>query len=106
MSHSSTQRLIDSLEAAAVVMGPDTSIRQLLALLYIAQAGAAGIDGGTLQKHTDSSQAATSRALKLFGPTLGLSEFFLDQNDGRIRLARLVPKGQRLVSQMTGELLR
>jgi len=100
MSLTTTNKLIKALDVAAEVLGPDATLRQLSSFLYVSQAGSAGIDGITLERHSRSSQAATSRNLRLLGPTLGLAEFVLDQNDGRRRLARLLPKGEQLVERM------
>ena len=81
---------------------PELTVRQLDVFLYIVAAGHVGIDGTTLERHTNGSQASTSRTLKLFGPTLGLIEFFLDQNDGRRRLVRLTSKGIAVARKIDG----
>jgi DNA-binding MarR family transcriptional regulator len=68
--------------------------------LQVSLTGDSGIDGTTLERKTNSSQAATSRNLKLLSVQLGLVEFFLDQADGRRRLARCLPKGEQLINRM------
>jgi DNA-binding MarR family transcriptional regulator len=100
MSVSTIQKLVKTLEIAQEVLGPDATLRQLESFLIVGTSGTAGIDGGTVERRTRSSQAATSRALKYLGPGLGLLEFFLDQNDGRRRLARLTKQGERLLSKL------
>lgn len=101
MTVASTRKFLNAIVAASDALGQDATLRQLQTLLYVAQSGSSGIDGVTLEKLTGSSQAATSRALKLFGPQLGMIEFFLDQADGRRRLARLTPKGERALESIT-----
>lgn len=104
MNVSEIQRVLNLLNVVGNSLGPDATIRQIQALLLVAQSGVAGIDSTTVQKRSASSQASTSRALKLLGSNLGLVEFFLDQSDGRLRLARMKPAGAKLVARMLHEL--
>lgn len=98
------QKLLNALNVIATELGPDLTLRQLSGLLHIAQAGNSGIDGTTLERKMNSSQAATSRTMKLLGPTHGLAEYYLDQADGRRRLARLCPKGEKLLNHALRDL--
>ena len=95
-----TARLLAVVNQLSQELGPDATLRQVAALLHIGQASHAGIDGVTLEKKTDSSQAATSRTFKLLSQTHGLVEFFLDQADGRRRLARLTGAGNKLLAKL------
>lgn len=97
MSMTSVRTLRGMLLDASKCVGVDASIRQLHMLLLIAEAGPEGVDGVTVERMSESSQAATSRTLKLLAVEKQLIEFFLDPADGRRRLARLSPKGLALV---------
>lgn len=94
-------KLLSVVDRLIAEMGPDATLRQVSTLLHIAAAGAEGIDGITVERKTGSSQAATSRNQKLLATSLALTEFFLDPHDGRRRLARLKPKGARLVNDLS-----
>lgn len=104
MNISTLNCLLKALRIPSNEIGTEFSVRQLQALLHIAAAGRDGIDAVTLEAKTEASQAATSRALKMFALEFALVEFFLDQHDGRRRLARLTPKGARLVDRTLAEL--
>lgn len=104
MNVTAIQKLLNTVQLLQKEIGPDLTLRQLSAFLHIAQAGSSGIDGQTLVHRTNSSQATASRAMKLLGPTLGLAEFYLDQQDGRRRLARLLPKGEKILSRALRDL--
>jgi len=95
---------LNNLSAAinqiADVMGPDATLRQVQTLIVVALGGQAGVEQTTVEKRTDSSQSTTSRNLKLLGPNLGLTEFFLDQHDGRRRMARVTKAGEKLLTKV------
>ncbi len=104
MNLTTTQCILKLTARLSEALGPDATLRQVSTLLHVAMAGASGTDGVTVEQKTNSSQAATSRNLKLLAVQHGLLEFFLDQADGRRRLVRLSPKGVQLVTKLNKEI--
>lgn len=103
MTMTASQKTLNLVTKLSEALGQDATLRQVQTLLCVALAGTSGIDGVTIEQRTGSSQAATSRNLKLLATTHGLAEFFLDQHDGRRRLVRLSPRGAALLSKLGKE---
>jgi hypothetical protein len=91
-------KTLNALQVLVSQFGDDASLRQIIALLRVAQAGPDGVDSTTLQRRMEASQAGVSRTLKLLTVTHDLTEFFLTK-DGAHRAARLQPKGAALVKR-------
>jgi DNA-binding MarR family transcriptional regulator len=100
MDAAKVNKLLRPLDVAVKATGHDLTVRQLLILLHIAKAGAAGTDQRTIETATGIGQSSVSRSLKLFAVELGLIEFFLDAQDGRLRLVALSDKGKTLTKTM------
>lgn len=94
-------RLRAGVEVAARHLGGgDSSLRLLAILLEVEAGGEAGVDGVTIARNVESSQASTSRNLKILALEHQLVEFFLDTQDFRRRLVRLTPKGRKVVGHL------
>lgn len=100
MSVSTTQQLLRIVRHAAEATNTDLTLRQLTTLLMVGAAGSEGIDATTIERRTESSQAATSRNLKKLSVEYQLVKAILDPADGRRRVFIMAPKGNALLPKM------
>lgn len=82
-------------------LGPDASLRHVLMLLLIWEAGEAGMTIGELEVRMEKAlgshaQSTTSRFARI-ARELGLVEHFLKLGDGRARLLRLTRVGRAVL---------
>ena len=101
-------RLRAALDTLARGASIDLSVRQVLILLRIAQAGDLGVDQGRLTEDTGVSPAAVSRTIRTLGDThyskrhegFGLVHFEFDPTDNRRRIVRLSDAGRDLIADV------
>lgn len=100
---SSFAKALDFLGDSA---GRDITLRQLHTLAVVAAAGTGGVDVTQLAEQTDSSAAAISRNIRVFGSVhykkekgagLGFVDVALDPFDNRRRIVRITEKGLEVV---------
>lgn len=91
------------LGAVTREFGPDVTVRQLTTFLMVCTAGESGIDSSTIEKRTQSSQAAVSRNLTKLSAregNWGVIEFRVDPSDRRRTYAVPSAKGKKLYSEL------
>lgn len=106
MSVTALRSFAKALDFIGETIGRELTLRQLHTLAEVAAAGSEGVDVSVLAERTESSPAAVSRNIRVFGSIhykrekgagLGYMEVALDPFDNRRRIVRITEQGLEVV---------
>jgi DNA-binding MarR family transcriptional regulator len=90
-------------------LGPDSSLRRVMFLLVLWEAGIDGITATELEKRMEglvgAAQSTTSRSVRVLTES-GLVESYLDSCDPRVRLVRLTGVARALLKSLADTAFR